>query len=221
MSLPVEIANGDGGRKTFAKVSIDNALFVSSVPARSSELAHNLQTVRKQYREYFADSSGSRALNVNGSSTPTTFNVKYNPLQLPSGMNVGMTRGIHKLRTIIWGLNLSPATAGDMRRFSDATAANTPLTVGFNVKLVQGAVTTNLFPTTVTMLMDFFKGNSSYQSFPGAISSGHDLLIMDMDFVDPVIIPAGSPDNLSVTIADNLSTIDGFEMLVSGWYEVE
>lgn len=211
MTTPAHIVDG-AGTGAHGKVTQDNALRASETHQRSSTIGSELLTANKLLREFMRTSAGSRDMNVNGSVTPVEF-------LLPAAASATITKYITSVRFLLNDATMTPSNAGDLRRFGAATAANTPLTNGILFDVFQGGTTTAEFSDPVRVLGDFFNYLDDFQSFVSGAGAGIDFLTMDFLFEKPIVLPRGSTDRAVITIRDNLSTVDKFQVLVFGWQD--
>ena len=108
----------------------------------------------------------------------------------------------------------------DFRRFGVATAATTPLPNGINLEIRQGGIITQYFTEPVVVCGDFFSYSDNFLNISNAITNTSDYLNVTFDLLEPVVLPDGSTDNVCFVIRDDLTPIDRFQVIASGYYEV-
>jgi len=210
MAFPTNIEDGTGSRKR-AKVTKDHALRVTTFDADGFETPDAALTRFKLYRTFLKDSAGSKNLNVNGSVTPVEFTATSEP---------GKILYVLQARVILNGTYFEMNT-NDFRRFGAATAGGGSLTNGITFKAIQGGIETLLFAEPVKQSGDFFNYQDDFVNLVNAVSAQSDFLSLDFHFGTPIVIPEAVTDKLVMTIQDNLTAIDLFQVLVRGYQEVK
>lgn len=206
--MPVKIHIEDPHVGNAARVTDDNSLFVSLMPAHAHELGDALLR-QKVYRAFLTNTADSSALNVDGSTTTQKFAVRS---------EVGKTKFVTHLRIHLEDEQMDLSTS-EFRRFGGAAGAP-GLTNGLLLYAVQGGTTTQLWPTAVKNIGDFLDTANDYVNLINAISAGVDYLSIDFHLPIPVPLTEGSGDSLTCEIRDNLSTVNLFNIIVDGYQEV-
>lgn len=217
MAIPAYILGGLSGY--VARITRDNALFVSALPPNPNDLSREVVQRRQLYREYFTNSAGSTDMTVDGSSTEQLFNVSASQTALIA---------IQCLMFQLEDANMDVTQVGELRRFG--TAATAPgLTNGILLDAVQTAKTTNLFNEAgVKTLGDFMRyaggggmpASQGYANFPNGVSTGVDIFNVQVCFEAPLILYPGTADYLRITIRDDLTAVDSFTVTAVGYQDV-
>lgn len=207
MSVNFKLQNGQGSKNT-AGVTSSHAVKVSLTQSSGSNFTDDELTRYKILRDFFTNSSGSFAMNVDGSVTNQTFSIRS---------KVGFIQYITSIRFIFNDGNMDINTSGQLRRFGDA--ANGPLTNGINMNVNQNGVITNIFPSSIQILSDFFNFVDDFTNFVDGISAGVDLLTLDFRFESPIVLPSGNIDTINIIIKDNLTAINLFNVVARGYQE--
>lgn len=202
-----KITDGQGsGRDAF--VTENNALKVQIVPETSKGLPPedlaNLRLLR-----VFLASSGSSAMNVDGSAGAFEFTVASEP---------GLTKWITGLRLILEGTNLE-ITTNDFRRFGAATTAGSPLTNGVIVRAEQSGEIVPICAAPIQRIGEFLSYTDDFLNLINSVSSQSDFLSFDFVFDKPVVLAEGGNDRVVIVIQDDLTAIDRFEAIARGYQE--
>lgn len=208
MGLLTQIRDGEGTEQT-AGVTESAAVKTVQVPLRSKDISTELLTARKLYRGFLRNAADSNALNVDGSVVKQDFFV---------AATTGLTRYIRQARFILNGNNFEMDTQ-DARRFGTATAGNSPLTNGLSFYAVQGGIRTDIFAEPVRRSIDFMTYMDSFVNLKNTITATSDFLSLDFIFEEPVVLVPSSNDKLILEVADDLTTITLFNVLLRGWQE--
>lgn len=210
MSWDVRILSGKDD--IAADVTKDNALKVSLTGGMfgnpTEQTPEELTSIR-YFSSYLTDSGSSKDMNIDGSVTPVEFTEDAQQDRI---------KWITRIRIVIWGDEWE-INSNDFRRFGSATAINTPLTNGVTFEVVQGGITTSIFTDPVTTAGDFFDYIEDYDNFVNAIDAQSDFLRMDLEFVEPIVLPPTVTDQLVMTIQDDLTALDRFRVALSGFQE--
>lgn len=210
MAGKVNIKDGTGSGY-FAHVTEDHALLVTEQNRNSFQTPDEFLTRYKLYRGFLLNSSSSKDLNVDGSVTPVEFSVSSED---------GKVLYVTHIRVLLNGTYFEMGTQ-DFRRFGTATTGGAALTNGITLQAIQGGVTTDLFADPITRTGDFFNYSDDYINLYNAVGSQEDFLSFDFDFEQPIVLPEAVEDKLVMTINDDLTSIDLFQVIVRGWQEVE
>lgn len=203
--IKVRLQDGSGGGHG-AKVNRDGALLVAK--SKSSSIDNRLPWLSGLLLDAPTGSSGD--LTVDGSSTPLLFCVRP-----------GDTRNIfiNKLVFTIHDAQMK-LDSNEVRRF--ASAASAPgLTNGVKLIAHQDGNEFDIFSAPIQSIVDFYRF-AEVQGVVGitdGISTGVDFLSMTMLFQNPLGLKAGTTDSISVSIEDDLTSLDLFEVYYSGHYE--
>ena len=209
MTAKTTIVDGTGSKKE-AKVTRDHALRVTQLDAYGFETPDEVLTRYKLYRGFLLDSAGSKNLNVNGSVIPVEFSVSSSP---------GKILYVTEARVLLNGTYFEMNT-NDFRRFGLATVGGGSLTNGITFTASQGGVETLLFAEPIKQSGDFFNYCDDFTNLTNAVSSQSDFLSFDFHFDQPITLPESVSDKLFMTIRDNLTAIELFQVIVRGWQEV-
>ena len=193
-----------------AEVTPNRALRVSIVESNALELPVDLLTQRKQLREYMRSTAGSKDMNVDGSSTPVDFFAKATP---------GHVKWITGFRVILNGTYLELETA-DFRRFGAAATAP-GLTNGLLLDSHQGGVVTDFFEEPIQNVGQFMDYSDNFTNLVNAISSQSDYLSFNFWLDTPLVLPDGSEDHLHLTVRDDLTALDSFQVAIRGYQQVQ
>ena len=158
-------------------------------------------------QEFLIDSVGSTNINVNGAVTPVEFTITSSSTE---------TRWIKSLRFLIEDENGVIASTEFRRFFS---VVNGPLTNGLQIDAFQNGSVTAIASEPILTSGDFLNYATSYLNFADAIANGVDFLLIDFDFVTPVVLTPGSNDRLVVRVRDNLTAMNSFKCLAIGYSE--
>lgn len=209
MSTPIIIRDGTGTNVRVGATS-EHALRVSNITPPGHEIDAKILTRYKILRDFFINSSGSPNLNVNGSVTSVPFNFSS---------TTGKIRYVTSLRFIFNDGNMDMSTSGQARRFGDAAAAP-GLTNGLTMTISQGGIITNVFASTVQNIGDFLNYADDFVNIIDAISNGVDFLSFDFKFEQPIVLTTDNLDTITITVQDNLTAVDFFQILVRGYQEI-
>lgn len=209
MSTPIVIKDGTG---TNVKTSVtsENALRVSVVQPPGKEIDVNILTRHKLLRDFLKNSTNSKDLNVNGSVTNQVFSFS-------SSLNY--IKYITSMRIILNDGNLDMSTAGQVQRFGDAAGAP-GLTNGLLFDITQSGNITNLFIDPIKNIGDFLNYSDDFTNIKDGIAGGVDFLSFDFNFEVPIVFVSGSLDTMTLTVRDNLTAMNLFQVLVKGYQEV-
>lgn len=211
MSVKHRIVDGEGSNIE-AGVTQDHALKVSVVPQSTKEIIEGGGTdllVRTKYlAEYLTDSAGSNDLNVDGATTVTDFFI---------GSEVGKVKTIYEVRFILEDTQMDLGTA-EGKRF--ASAANNGLTNGLKFFVSQQGTDTDIFARPVTNIASFLNYSSNFVNEAGSLGAGIDLLVVTINFPNPIVIVEGQLDKITVRIQDNVSALNLFNVLGIGTQEL-
>jgi len=204
------ICDGTGTRRE-ARVTRDHAVLITQVDADGFETPDAVLTRYKLYRSFLTTSSGSKNLNVDGSVTPVEFSISA---------TTGKILNITQLRVLLNGTYFEMNT-NDFRRFGAATVGGGSLTNGITLKAIQGGEVTNLFAEPIKQSGDFFNYADDFVNLVNAVSAQSDFLSFDFEFEQAVVLPEAVDDKLIMTISDNLTAIDLFQVIARGYQEVK
>lgn len=205
MTVKSHIISGSG-KRVAATVNDDRALLTTSIPLRLSSLPAELLTAQKVLFAQMVDTAGSPNMNVNGAVTNQSFFV-------PS--QADRTYVVHSFRIVLNDVQMTIAS-NESRRFGSIAL----LTNGITFSVTQGGTTTNLFIDPILNIGDFLNYVDEYDNLPDAISGGVDLLTLDYKMPIPIVLPIGSKDTITMTIRDDLTTVDFFQVFVRGYQEL-
>jgi len=205
----LQIRDGTGSGAV-AQVS-SNSLLVQQLPETSVGIPAERLSNLRQLREFFVDSSGSSAQNVDGSVTPVEFSISAEP---------DKTRWVAGFRLILEGASLA-LSSNDFRRYGAATGASTPLTNGVEIETFQGGTTVPVTVDPVVILGDYLEyADNDFVNFVNAIATGVDFMSFTFTFTRPVCLTSGSKDSLIIRINDDLTAIDKQVAIARGYQEV-
>jgi len=207
MTIKTHLADGTGTART-VQVLPNNALKVQTVPDSSQGIPPESLANLRLFRG-FLENGGSNDMNVDGSVTQVEFSVE-------SGLNVNIW--VTGVRFIFEDRNLEMNT-NDFRRFGTATAAATALTNGLLFQTTQSGETVSLFSDPVVFMGDFFTYADDYLNLINSVGTQEDFLSFDFDFEKPVVLAEGLTDKVFVTVRDDLTALDKFQVLVRGYQE--
>ena len=207
MSIDVKITDATG-TSIGAEVTGQNALKVLSIPETSKGLPPEDLSNLRLYRD-FLKNAGSEDLNVDGSTTPVEFSIAAEEAR---------TIWLTGVRFLFEGNNLEMNTQ-DFRRFGTATTSNTALTNGVLFRVEQSGETVNVVAEPIGIMGDFFSYADDYLNLINAVSSQSDFLYFDFDFDKPIVLAEGGSDKIFVTIQDDLTAIDKFQIIARGYQE--
>jgi len=209
MAGKVHIKDGTGSGYS-AQVTEDHALLVTEQNRNGFQTPDEFLTRYKLFRGFLEDSGGSHDMNVNGSVTPVEFSVSSEP---------GKVLYIVMIRVLLNGTYFEMGTQ-DFRRFGTATVGGAALTNGITLQAIQSGVITNLFAEPITRTGDFFNYSDDYVNLYNAVGAQEDFLSFDFSFEQAIVLPESVDDRLIMTVNDDLSSIDLFQVAVRGWQEV-
>jgi len=203
------------GKKFFAQVYSNGAVKVSHADVSSFERSISELTRNKVLTELFSDSSGSTDLNVDGSAVTQIFSIDS---------EVGKIKYICSLR-LIFNDTFMKIDNSESRRFGSA-ATSPGLTNGLTLTVSQGGIITEVFTSPVKAIGDFYRyaggqgtPSAGIVNDEGSIGPNIDFLMAAIEFPKPVVLPAGVIDNISIKVQDDLTSIDLFEVIASGFQE--
>jgi hypothetical protein len=205
MPLKTRLVDGRGtGRE--ANVTTEHALLVSVVPSNPKDVDVEVVTRNKVYRDKFKDALLNEDLNVDGSVTVKQFFIQA---------EVDKAKWVTSVRFVFNDANMELVT-NDFRRFG--TAATSPgLINGIRFHAEQGGIITEVFFEYVKTIGAFMNYADKYVNFNNAISAVVDFLSFDFDFDEPVPLPDGTQDKLVITIQDDLTSVDLFQVFARGY----
>lgn len=209
MSTPSQIKDGTG-QPYAAKVTPGNAVKVTNVPPSGLDLS-DAELARFQYFNTYFLNGTSPDMNVDGSVTPVTFQVSRAPGQLLY---------IKRVRFVFHDEQMD-MSGGEAKRFG--SVANDPgLTNGLRFFTDQTGLEINAFNEPVRTMADFWQYADDFVSVTSAIAGGNniDFLSWDIVFVREVVITQGSIDRLAVVVSDDLTSMDLFRVIATGFREV-
>ena len=211
MTARIEIKDGTGSNATAQVSPASNALLVQQLPESGKGVADADLANLRQLREFFEDSLGSNAQNVDGSTTPVEFQIK-------AGASV--TKWISGFRLILEGVNLEIAT-NDFRRYGAATAANSSLPNGVEIELFQSGVTTPITADPVGVIGDYLTYADDFTNLVNSVGTQEDYLAFDFLFESraPVVLTEGTLDSITIRINDDLTAIDKQIAIARGYQE--
>jgi hypothetical protein len=205
--LKTRVTDGEGNNRS-AFVTTNNALLVQNLPETSKGVESQSLNNLFLLREFFLN-SGSNDLNVDGSATSVVFSVEA---------EANKTKWVTGVRFLFEGVSLEMDT-NDFRRFGAATAANTALTNGVLFQSVQSGETINIVSEAIVYMGDFFSYVDSYRNLINSVSAQSDFLSFDFVFDKPVVLTEDGQDKLIITVQDDLTGIDKFEVIARGYQE--
>jgi hypothetical protein len=167
-----------------------------------------LTSIRVQ-RENFTNSSGSKDINVDGSTTSAEFVVQAEE---------GVTKWITGFRIIMEGTNLEIET-NDFRRFGNATLANTPLPNGLEIFVIQSGIQVDISVDPIGVIGDFLNYSDDFINLVNAVGTQEDYLQFQFAFDQPVVLPDGSEDRIVIEVNDDLTPIDAMFAIARGYKE--
>lgn len=207
MAVKSHIVNGSG-KRVAATVNDDRALYVTHIPLRLGTVSAELLTAQKVLFTRMTNDAGSADMNVNGSVTNQSFYIPSQP---------DRTYVVNSFRFVLNDENMT-ISSNESRRFGSASGSDLPNGITFSVN--QGGITTNLFINPVQTIGDFLFYVDEYDNLPDSVAAGVDLLTFDFHMPVPIILPIGSQDNVVLTVRDNLSTLNFFQVYVKGYQEL-
>lgn len=209
MSLNSKIEDGTGSGAV-AQVNSRNALVVQSYPPISGVgIPPEVLTSIRVQRENFTNSSGSKDINVDGSTTSAEFVVQAEE---------GVTKWITGFRIIMEGTNLEIET-NDFRRFGNATIANTPLPNGLEIFVIQSGIQVDISVDPIGVIGDFLNYSDDFINLVNAVGTQEDYLQFQFAFDQPVVLPDGSEDRIVIQVNDDLTPIDTMFAIARGYKE--
>ncbi len=209
MSVPTHLIDGTGG-KTRARITDDEALQVSVVPpSNAAALTPEQLTRQKYYSAFLVDSADSPDMNIDGSTIPVEFKTK--PV-------AGQAIHIRELRFEFESgkMNLNNV---EVRRFGDAGGA-AGITNGLDAFTEQGGEVQELFIEPTKRMSDFFRYVDGHTNIVDGVAVGIDLLIWIWTFAEDVTLPEGTLDEIVVRVNDDLTALQKFRVIASGWREL-
>lgn len=211
MSTPTRILDGTGAAHE-AKVTSENALKVTAVEPSGLDLTEAELSRFQYFNTYFLDAATLTSQNMNVLGTlavPQTFVVRRRPKELLY---------ITRVR-FIFNDEQMDMSGGEGRRF--ASAAPPPgLTNGLRFFTDQSGLEVDAFNEPVKQMADFWRYADDFVSVTGALGAGEDFLSWDITFPRPVVITEGSIDRLAIVIRDDLTSINLFRTIATGYREV-
>jgi len=200
-----------------AEVAANGSLRTASAPRPPDEWTAKEVGQEKVLVVPLLDSAGSGSLNVDGSVTPKDFYV---------GSAAGSIRWITEVRLILHDEQLSLDSNNEIRRFGTA-AASPGLTNGVRLITRQNGTDVDLFPASeggstpgVKNLTQFYRYASEVFGLTAGVSASIDFLLVTVTLPKPVGLFPGSKDRVIVQVQDSLTTLNLFEAVAWGWYEV-
>ena len=205
--IKTRITDGEGSGRE-AIVTENYALKVQNVPETSRGLPPDDLANIRLYRDFLRNGTSPDA-NVNGSVTNVVFSV---------ASEINKTKWITSVRFLFEDANMEMNTA-DFRRFATATGAGAPLTNGILFSVMQSGAQTDLFAEPIQFMGDFFTYADDYLNLINSVSATEDFLYFDIFFEKPIVLAEGGNDSLMVTVRDNLTALNKFQVLVRGYQE--
>jgi hypothetical protein len=209
MTTPVHIKDA-GGNKRGANVTSGHALKVTSVLPSAADLTQEELTRFQYYSAYFSDLDDEAIidLDVDGSADPRSFVIRRKD---------GFVLYVKRLRFIFKDEQMD-MSGGEARRF--ASAASPPgLSTGLLCATSQAGTEVPIFNAPVKQMADFWQYADDFTAVTGALGAGEDFLSWDILFIEPIAITEGSVDLLKLTIQDDLTNINEFKLIASGYQE--
>ncbi len=209
MSLPVAIV--DNSTDDAAEVRAGALLTTTKATAPTRAEAQAV----KAYTALMVDPAGSSDLTIDGSAVPVSFK---------AAAAAGELVTIDSVRLVFHSTNMK-IDGNESRRFGPISAPG--LANGLNLTVQQNGTTTEVFLAPVTVLGDFYRYaggasvgvNSGVVNDVDAISAGVDFLMVLVVLPASVKLYPGTPDNVRVTVSDDLTGIALFEVQVYGTKE--
>ena len=205
--IKTRITDGEGsGREVI--VTKNYALKVQNVPETSRGLPpEDLANIRL-YRDFLKNGLSPDA-NVNGSVTNVEFNVTS---------QLNKTIWITGVKFIFEDVSLEMNTA-DFRRFGTTTVAGVGLTNGLTFIALQSGEQTDIFAEPIQFMGDFFTYSDNYLNLINSVGAQEDFLSFDFVFEKPIVLAEGGNDKIALTVRDNLTALNKFQVLVRGYQE--
>jgi len=150
----------------------------------------------------FKTVGGSPDMAINGSSTPVSFFVNADPL----------------LDIIIREVKFAAFDGGI--KVDTFLGLNSALTTGIQVNLNTGGLTQPFLPIQTTQDFDAHFAFGDGARFELITASGNDSLVAQFSPREPIVLKAGSADNLEIIIQDNLNQVAFLEAIAFGLYDV-
>jgi hypothetical protein len=110
-------------------------------------------------------------------------------------------------------------SAGEARRFA-SVAAQPGLANGLRFFTDQTGLKIDAFNEPVRQMADFWQYSDDFTSVVGALGAGEDFLSWDIVFTREVVITQGSIDRIAIVIQDDLSGINRFRAIATGFREI-
>lgn len=201
-------------RGQVAEVFSTGGLGVTNVLRAASEYTRSEVEQVKVLSEKFADGSAVDEMNVDGSVTAQEFYIQA---------EADRVKWVTEIRLMHYDEQMSTSSQ-ELRRFGSAAAAP-GLTNGVLLQVEQGGVTTDVFVDTEStgagvrnLTQYYFFGD--VVAITGAVSSTVDAFWVFITLPAPVGLFPGSQDRVVITVQDDLSSLNAFEALAYGTYEL-
>lgn len=150
----------------------------------------------------FTDGGGSSDMAVNGSSTPVVFSISADPT----------------LDAIVREIKFTSFDSGI--RVDRFLGLNSALTNGIQVTITTGGISQDFIPILTTQDFDGHFAYGDGARFQLISSSGNDSLIAQFSPREPIVLEAGTADNITITIQDNLNQVAFLEAVAFGLFDV-
>lgn len=201
--IRTRLQDGDGGGR-YAHVTNEGALLVATTLSRG--VGDRLQWSSG----YFLDAASSSDIAVDGSSTEHRFCVTPTPSR---------HRFVSRLRLTMHDAQMR-LDSNEVRRFASAAAAP-GLTNGLRLELTQAGELFSLFLEPVKNILEYYRyaDTNGVSGITDGITAGVDYLGVTLSFGFPLALEAGTTDELSIIVADDLTNVDLFEAEYTGYYE--
>lgn len=193
MGVTTQIEDGQGSGRS-AQVTPSNALLVQSYPSVSGRgLSVDQLTAIRLLREFVVTSAGASSMIVNGSTTPVDFQVRAEE---------GVTKWVTGFRINIRSDNFNLGS-NDFERFGGIAGG---LTNGLEIFVTQGGSRVDVTAEPIQIAGDFLNYADDFTNFVNAIGSQGDFLQTIYRFDQPVVLPAGTVDTITIRVQDDFTT---------------
>ena len=206
MSIKTLLLDGEGTGYT-AGVTESRALKVQALPRSSKGIPPEDLANLRLLKAYLTDALGSFSMNVDASSNMKEFFI---------AAEEGLTKWITSLRILINGTNFD-LTSNGFRKFGTAYSAG--LANGIVIETFQSGAVTKISAQPIKFAGDLLNYASSHVNYIKSVSSKSDFLSVDFSFDVPIVLTEGSTDKLYIKLFDDLSSLDLFTAIVSGYQE--
>jgi hypothetical protein len=167
---------------------------------------------RQSWTARLTNSAGSVSLAVDGSVTPQVFSLSADPQEL---------RWIERLTLIFHSSAMDLSKATESKRFGPVGGG---LTNGLQFTVHQGDGSSDLFLDPVKVIQEFERyaaiESRGIVNRVDAVATGTDLLIVAVTLPCRMGLFPGSTDSIDLTVADDLTGLDLFEVQITGCREV-